>query len=44
VLEGEAILASAVVTGTAADGTLISAYPIVGDPYTEQNVTVRVTN
>ncbi|WP_156252415.1 DUF5719 family protein [Pseudactinotalea terrae] len=44
VLEGDAILASAVVTGAAADGTLISAYPIVGDPYTEQNVTVRVTD
>lgn len=44
VLDGEAIIASAVVTGDAADGALISAYPLVGDPYTEQNITVRVSD
>lgn len=44
VLEGDGILASAVVAGEASDGTLISAYPITGDPYTEQSVAVRVTD
>lgn len=44
VLEGEGILASAVVSGDAENGALISAYPVVGDPYTEQSVAVRVTD
>lgn len=44
VLQGDELLASAVVTGDAADGTLISAYPITGDPYTEQSVSVRVAS
>ncbi|GAB2616994.1 DUF5719 family protein [Pseudactinotalea suaedae] len=43
-LEGEGFLASAVVAGDAENGSLISAYPIVNDPYTEQSVAVRVTD
>uniref|UniRef100_UPI003B3AC69B hypothetical protein n=1 Tax=Pseudactinotalea sp. TaxID=1926260 RepID=UPI003B3AC69B len=44
VFEGSGILASAILAGEAADGTLIAAYPITGDPYTEQSVAVRVTD
>jgi len=44
VLEGEGILGSAVAISDAADGTLVSAYPIVADPYVEQSVAVRVSD
>jgi hypothetical protein len=44
VVAGEGILASVVATADAADGTLIAAYPVVGDPYVEQSVQVRVSN
>ncbi|WP_420112287.1 DUF5719 family protein [Pseudactinotalea sp.] len=44
VFAGSGILASAIVAGDATDGTLIAAYPITADPYTEQSVAVRVTD
>lgn len=42
VVEGEGVVAGAVVTSEAEDGVLVSAYPMVPDPYTEQSVRVRV--
>ncbi|MFV0252353.1 MAG: DUF5719 family protein [Beutenbergiaceae bacterium] len=41
-LTGQGLLASAVLTSAAADGTLISAVNITGDPFSEQQVGVRV--
>lgn len=42
VLEGDGLVGSLLLTADAADGPLVSASPIVADPYTEQSVAVRV--
>ncbi len=41
-LEGDSILASALLSSSADDGPLIAASPVVGDPDVEQSVVVRV--